>query len=162
MAASETVTVTAGAAPRIDATKSDASTTIDRNHPLSPSGPPAPVYRNSKDKANPGPKPASADEEKRQQVLAKLHPSIAAIIERLKSRNARPSAEEAKFVRNGKAEVQVWLADKSPAVIAQLKQLGFETVLDPKTSKMLIGRVPIEKLAALAELEAVRYVAPQS
>jgi len=34
-------------------------------------------------------------------------------------------------------------------------------VLDPKTAKLVIGRMPIEKLAALAELKSVRYVAPQ-
>ncbi|HLF83207.1 MAG TPA: hypothetical protein VI837_03435 [Blastocatellia bacterium] len=44
--------------------------------------------------------------------------------------------------------------------MAQLKQLGFEVVLDPKTAKMIIGRLPIEKLAALVELKSVRYVAP--
>ena len=43
-----------------------------------------------------------------------------------------------------------------------LKELGFEVVLDPTTSKMIIGRLPIEKLAALAELKSVRYVAPQT
>ncbi|MEK6289442.1 MAG: hypothetical protein AABO57_27325 [Acidobacteriota bacterium] len=60
------------------------------------------------------------------------------------------------------AEIQVWLTDKSPEAIAQLKQLGFEVVLDPKTAKMIIGRLPIEKLAALAELKVVRYVAPMT
>jgi len=49
-----------------------------------------------------------------------------------------------------------------PEAIAQRKQLGFEVVLDPKTAKMIIGRLPIEKLAALAELKAVRYVAPRT
>ena len=50
--------------------------------------------------------------------------------------------------------------DKSPETITQLKELGFEVVLDLKSSKMIIGRVRIEKLAALAELKTVRYVAP--
>jgi hypothetical protein len=80
----------------------------------------------------------------------------------LKNRNPQPSADEARFVRNGKAEIQVWLADKSTETLAQLKELGFEVVLDPKTAKMIIGRVPIEKLAALAELMAVRYIAPMT
>jgi hypothetical protein len=34
-------------------------------------------------------------------------------------------------------------------------------VLDPKTAKLIIGRLSIEKLEALAELKFVRYVAPQ-
>jgi Ca-activated chloride channel family protein len=103
----------------------------------------------------------SADERKQQEMLSKLHPTIAALIERLKKRGTQASADEAKFIRDGKAELQVWLTDKQPATIAQLKKLGFEVVLDPTTSKMVIGRLSIEKLAALAELKAVRYIAPQ-
>ncbi|HSB11286.1 MAG TPA: VIT and VWA domain-containing protein [Blastocatellia bacterium] len=104
----------------------------------------------------------SPEEQRRRELLAKLNPSIAAVIERLKDKNAKPSADEAKFVRDGKAEIQIWLADKSPETLAQLKQLGFEMILDPKTAKLIIGRLPIEKLAALAELKAVRYIAPMT
>ncbi|HST21326.1 MAG TPA: hypothetical protein VLR90_09435, partial [Blastocatellia bacterium] len=97
----------------------------------------------------------------KQQMLSKLHPSIAAVVERLKKKNAQPAADESKFVRNGKAEIQIWLADKSSEILAKLKQLGFEVVLDPQSAKMVIGRVAIEKLAAIAELDAVRYISPQ-
>jgi Ca-activated chloride channel family protein len=103
----------------------------------------------------------SPAEEKRQQLVSKLNPMLLALIDRLKDKKAKPGADEVKFVRDGKAEIQVWLTDKSAETIAQLKQLGFEVVLDPTTSKMVIGRVPIEKLAALAELKFVRYIAPQ-
>jgi hypothetical protein len=58
--------------------------------------------------------------------------------------------------------VQIFLADKSEATLAQLRALGLEILLDPKAGKVIIGRLPIEKLAALAELKAVRYVAPQT
>jgi Ca-activated chloride channel family protein len=94
-------------------------------------------------------------------TLSRLHPTIIAVIERLKKKDTQPNAEEAKFVSGGKAELQIWLTDKSPETMAALKQLGFEVVLDPKTSKLIIGRLPIDKLAALAELKAVRYAAPQ-
>jgi hypothetical protein len=100
-------------------------------------------------------------EAKRQTLLPKAHPSIAAVVERLKNKNATASPDEARFVKNGKAEIQIWLTDKSPEVIEQLKRLGFEVVLDPKTAKLIIGRVAIEKLEALAELTSVRYIAPQ-
>ena len=106
-------------------------------------------------------KPLSPEEEKRQRLLVKLHPAILAVIERLKSKNATPGADEAKFIRDGKAEIQIWLTDKSDEILAELKKLGFEVVLDPKTAKLVIGRLPIEKLAALADLKSVRYVAPQ-
>lgn len=103
----------------------------------------------------------SPEEKKRADLQAKLHPSLVAIIDRLKDPKAKPGPDEVKFVRNGKAEVQIWLNDKSEETIAKLKEMGFEIVLDPKTAKMVIGRLPIEKLAALADLKFVRYVGPQ-
>ncbi|MGE0129470.1 MAG: marine proteobacterial sortase target protein [Blastocatellales bacterium] len=102
------------------------------------------------------------DEQASQQLRAKLHPSIAAVIERLKNKDAKPSAEELKFTRDGKAEIQVWLGDKSAATIERLKKLGFEVILNPQSSKVIIGRAPIEKLVALADLDVVRYIAPQT
>jgi Ca-activated chloride channel homolog len=91
----------------------------------------------------------------------KMHPSVFAVVERLRKKETLPSADEARFIRDGKAEVQIWLTEKSDAVTAKLKELGFEVVLNPKTSKLIIGRVPIEKLRALAELKFVTYVSPQ-
>ena len=94
-------------------------------------------------------------------LRAKLHPSLLAIVGRLKTPDAKPGEDESKFVREGKAEVQVWLTEKTPEVLAQLKALGFELLLDPQSAKLVIGRVPLEKLSALTELKAVRYVSPQ-
>ncbi len=101
------------------------------------------------------------EERIKQQLLAKLHPAIASVIERLRNKNANPGAEELKFTRDGKAEIQVWLSDKTAASIEELKKLGFDVILDPQSSKAIIGRLPIDKLAALAELPVVRYIAPQ-
>ena len=103
----------------------------------------------------------SPAEKKRAALEARLHPSILAVIDRLKNKTATAGADEAKFVRDGKAELQVWLTEKSPESLAALKALGFEVVLDPKSAKLVIGRLPIEKLEALAELKFIRYVAPQ-
>jgi Ca-activated chloride channel family protein len=91
----------------------------------------------------------------------KLHGSLVAIVKRLKDKVQAPAPEEAAFVTKGKAAIQVWLADMSAESLAQLQQLGFELLLKPKTGKLVIGRLPIEQLPALAELKAVRYVAPQ-
>jgi Ca-activated chloride channel homolog len=102
------------------------------------------------------------EEQLKQQLRAKLHPAVTAVIERLNNKDAKPGAEELKFTRDGKAEIQVWLSDKSAETIEQLKKLGFETLLDPQSSKLIIGRMPVEKLAALVELPAVRYIAPQT
>ena len=104
----------------------------------------------------------TSSEEMAQQVLqAKLHPALVALAERLRTRQTMPGPEELKFVRNGKAEVQVWLVDKTPEALAKLKSLGFEVVLNPTTSKLVIGRLPVAKVKSLAELNIVRYVAPQ-
>jgi len=84
-----------------------------------------------------------------------------AVVERLKNKQTLPTAGEAKFVRNGKAEVQIWLTDKSAETLAKLKELGVEVVLDAKNSNIIIGRLPIDKLETLSTLKFVRYVAPQ-
>jgi hypothetical protein len=106
-------------------------------------------------------KTLTPEEKKRADLQSKFHPSVLAVIDRLKDPKANPGPDEVKFVRNGKAEVQIWLNDKSEETMAKLKEMGFEIVVDPKTAKMVIGRLPIEKLAALTDLKFVRYVAPQ-
>ena len=103
----------------------------------------------------------SPEEREREQLRSKLHPSILAVIDRLKNKSATAGADESKFIHDGKAEIQIWLTDKSEETLSKLKELGFEVVLDPKSAKLIIGRLPIEKLEALAELKFVRYVAPR-
>ena len=103
----------------------------------------------------------SPDDQKRARQQVVFHPALLAVIDRLKDPKMAAAADEAKFVRDGKAEIQIWLLDKSDETMAKLKELGFEVVLDPKSAKMVIGRLPIDKLAALGELKSVRYVAPQ-
>lgn len=125
----------------------------------------APVASNSmvidgKEEA-PAPPPQPSPEEQRRAALAlRLHPSLIAVIERLAKPGEQPSAEEAKFVREGRAEVQVWLEEKSDETLARLRELGFEVLLNPQSGKLVIGRLPVEKLSALAELKGVRFVAP--
>ncbi len=95
----------------------------------------------------------------RPRAVSKLHPAIAAVVERVKN-GARPGAAEAGFVRNGKAEVQVWLGEASPGMLERLKKLGLEIVGQPKTARLVVGRLAVEKLAALAQMPEVRWVAP--
>jgi Ca-activated chloride channel family protein len=187
--ATETVTVTASD-PKIETRKSNNSDVIKAGKypgwPAPASAPPPPSQSKSRKSSGSGsgggvgsgsgigngpgagnigvvgPRSTlSPEDQKRQELYAKMNPSVSAVIERLRTKS-QPAADEASFVRNGKAEIQVWLADKSPEVLAQLKQLGFEVVLDPKTAKLIIGRLPIGKLAELAEVKAVRYIAPQT
>jgi len=94
--------------------------------------------------------------------FAKLHASLVAVIQRLEKKQMKPSLAEAQFVREGKAELQIWLTEKTPAVMAELKRLGLEVLLEAPNGKLVIGRLPVEKLAALAELKFVRYAAPHT
>lgn len=94
-------------------------------------------------------------------IRQKLQSSVLTVIERVAKKEALTSTEEGGFVRNGKAEVKVWLTDNSPQVLAKLKELGFEVVLDVKTSKLIIGRISIDKLQTLAEQNFVKYISPQ-
>jgi Ca-activated chloride channel family protein len=103
---------------------------------------------------------AQAEAEARARLLVKLHPKVAALLQRLERKETQAAEAEAKFVRADKAELQVWLTDKTPELLAQLKQLGFDIIVEPQTAKLLIGRLPTDKLAALAALKEVRYVAP--
>jgi Ca-activated chloride channel family protein len=86
----------------------------------------------------------------RDAIRAKLHPDLAAIVDKLRSG----------ATVKGKAEIQVTLSDASPASITKLKNLGFEVVVPVNSAKTVIGRIPFEALAALAELDVVRYVSP--
>jgi hypothetical protein len=104
----------------------------------------------------------SPEEQKHRELLTKVHPTVAAVIERLQKKSGQPSADEAKFIRNGKAELQIWLTQKTPEVMESLKKLGFETLLEPKSAKLVIGRISIENLEKLAALKTVRFIAPQT
>ena len=100
------------------------------------------------------PDPQSAE------LQQKLHPSLFAVVQKLQKREPLLGSGS-EFIRDGKAEVQVWLTDKSDESLAQLKELGFEVLLNAKSANMIVGRLPIEKLEALAKFKFVKYIAPQ-
>jgi hypothetical protein len=107
-------------------------------------------------------KPKTVEEQRLDELRQKLQRSVFAVVERLRKKEALTAADEAGFIRNGKAEVQIWVSEKSPEALAKLKELGFEVVLDAKNTKLIIGRLSIDKLEALADLKFVKYVAPQA
>ena len=103
----------------------------------------------------------AAEEKRRADVARKLNRYVNIVVERVRNKQPLTSADEAGFVHNGKAEVQVWLNEKTDEGLAKLKELGFEVVLDAKNSRLIVGRLPVEKLEALAELNFVKFVSPQ-
>ncbi|HEX8118993.1 MAG TPA: TonB family protein, partial [Pyrinomonadaceae bacterium] len=106
--------------------------------------------------------PPTPEEQKWAQFVAKLHPLVASVAERLHEGKGTAVEGEERFVRGGKAELRIRLSDKSPAVLAQLRKLGFELILDAASTDLVIGRLPLEKLPALADVQAIRYVAPET
>ncbi len=94
------------------------------------------------------------------QIAAKYSEQIAAVVERLREKKAA-GADESKFVIDGKAEVVVRLTDLKPETVAALKAAGFAVLTEVSSINAVVGRVAIEKLSALAELEAVTYISPQ-
>ncbi len=105
--------------------------------------------------------PMSPEEQKLALRRLKTHPQVLELINQLKNPAAPRSLNYGGFVREGTAEVQVWLTAKSGAARAKLKELGFEVVLDSPSSTLIVGRLPMEKLELLVDLQFVRYVSPQ-
>lgn len=60
--------------------------------------------------------------------------------------------------RTGTVEVQIFLANTSDETRKALQKLGVEILLEPRSGKMVIARIPISKLEELAKLVAVTYV----
>jgi predicted pyridoxine 5'-phosphate oxidase superfamily flavin-nucleotide-binding protein len=101
------------------------------------------------------------EEQKRLELSAKVSSSVFLLIQRVGNAKAEPAPDEAKFVSKGKAEIRVYLADKTPEALEELKKAGFEIVIDPTTAKFVAGRIAIEKLVSLAEIKSVAFIAPQ-
>ncbi len=91
----------------------------------------------------------------------KYSSAVKALVERLKNKTAA-SADEAKFVQGGKAEIVVRLKELKPETVAELKKLGFEVLTEMMSANAVVGRIAIEKIAALAELEGVTFISPQN
>ncbi len=92
----------------------------------------------------------------------KYHSMVKALVKRLKNNQTQPAADEAKFVRDGKADVIVRVKELKPETIENLKKLGFEVLTEMPSAKAVVGRIAIEKIAALAELDAVTFISPQN
>lgn len=104
--------------------------------------------------------PPIAPETLRQQMLAeKLHVWLYALVERLSKGATAATEDEAKFVKDGKAEIQIQLSLRTPEVMEKLKALGFE-ITSEKNKNSIVGRINVDKIASLAEIAEVQYILP--
>lgn len=100
------------------------------------------------------------DDKKTLSLSEKLNARIYAVAVRVKNSDATPSPNESTFVVDGKASVRILIRSRNPSVLAKLKRVGF--TIDPGQKTLtLSGLIPIEKLAALAEIDEVSYVMPK-
>jgi Ca-activated chloride channel family protein len=90
----------------------------------------------------------------------KYQSSVKALVNRLQT-NGNPSADEAKFVQNGKANLIVRVNQLNAASVAKLKSAGFEILTEMASANAVVGKIAIEKIADLAEIEAVIFISPQ-
>ncbi|HSK72719.1 MAG TPA: VIT domain-containing protein [Pyrinomonadaceae bacterium] len=104
----------------------------------------------------------SPEEQKRRKIAAKVSTAVFNLIERLRNNQTQAAPDEAKFVQNGKADVIIRLKELKPETIQELKKHGFEVLTEIPSAKAVVGRIVIEKIVSLAELEAVTFISPQN
>ena len=90
----------------------------------------------------------------------KLHTWLYAVVGRLATNDAKPTAPEVWFVHDGKAEIRIELTTRNADVIERLKATGFEVASEK--DKTIIGRVALDKIAAVTDLDEVKLVLPKT
>lgn len=71
----------------------------------------------------------------------------------------KKQGEDCKLASDGTVEIQLFLKDNSASAIDQLKALGLSVSQVRQKEKTVIGRLPLNKLTALAKLESVKFIA---
>ena len=73
---------------------------------------------------------------------------------------AGESPEEEPFIRDGKAEVELTVDNLSEEVMEKLSQSDFEVISRSKDTNKIVGRIAVDKLESLLDIDAVLYIAP--
>jgi Ca-activated chloride channel family protein len=102
--------------------------------------------------------PLSEEDKRAAAVESKLHFWLSDMVTRLQNGVAVPGANEARFVRDGKAEVRIGLSARTKSVIAKLRAAGFEMVRESGSG--VEGKIEVGRIAALAEIDEVTIILP--
>jgi Ca-activated chloride channel family protein len=89
----------------------------------------------------------------------RLDQTVSTVIMRVKAGQVSDLSKDP-FIQDGKAELSLTMESRSGQLMAQLRAAGFEVVSWPESSLTAIGRIAVEKLESLLEIDAVRYIAP--
>jgi hypothetical protein len=104
--------------------------------------------------------PFSAEDERAVRIAAKLHFWLYELVARLEQRKAEPSPNEELFVRDGWASIRVVLKSDDPTVVKKLQDAGLH--IDSAKGKNVTGRIPVDKVATLADVVEVAFVFPRT
>jgi hypothetical protein len=121
-----------------------------------PAPPPPPATQpmiSAESEASPSVTPEQKPTGERAVLESKLHPALLAAFDCWKK-----SGTDCKLAPSGKVEVQVWLTNNSGAVLEHLKAIGFTVSQARPKERVMIGHLPLDKLADLAKISAVRFV----
>ena len=104
------------------------------------------------------PVPQTPEMVRLQKLKEKLHAWLYVLTERIEKK-APAGPNETLFVRDGKAAIEITISTRaSQELLEKLKLLGFE--LGSEKGNVLTGRIAIDKLATLAELDEIKLVLP--
>jgi Ca-activated chloride channel family protein len=95
-------------------------------------------------------------------IDSKLSPKLVAAYDCWQSQADKSNAATACKLTDNKVLVRVIATGDPAAVLQQLQAAGFEPQAEAARSKQLVGRIAVAKLAALAEIAAVKFVSPES
>jgi hypothetical protein len=67
-------------------------------------------------------------------------------------------ASDCKLALDGTIDVQLFLTENSASLIEQLKSLGLQISQIRTKERLVIARVPLDKLTDLAKLQQIKFV----
>jgi len=101
----------------------------------------------------PSPTPEIKPTGDRALLESKLSPSV---LDRLDC--WKKQASDCKLAPDETVDLQLFLAENSAAVIQQLKALGIQISQIRKKERLIIARVPLDKLTDLAQLQQIKFI----
>lgn len=114
-----------------------------------PPPPPTTKALDARDSSNHGSRSVS----KGKVLESKLQPALLAAFDCAKQRR-----HDCKLVHNGLVEIEVWTNKHSMTLLNEMKNMGFEAGAEQFGGKVLVGKLPVEKLQELAQLAEVQFV----
>jgi Ca-activated chloride channel family protein len=119
-----------------------------------PAPPPPAATVTTKLQMQPEPSPIpNAPTGDRAVLESKLTPALLARFDCWKNQ-----ASDCKLAPDGTADVQLFLTQDSAALIDQLKALGLQISQIRKKERLVIARVPLDKLTDLAKLQQIKFI----